>query len=452
MLLLTIGLLLCLFLFSYKVFDKDLFAPPSVVCMSFLFSTLCAFYNEDTWALDFSGKTTLVMVIGIGSFVLGGILAVFLANSGKFQQFGFSHQVTPVQYINIERWKVVAVIVFQVLLILMLYRELMQKVGFVGISWAEVMQVYRHESMQMVGQDYATKLSFLLRQGISINEAVVFLFCYVVGNNLASKHKSPLMYWFPVVLGCIVTFMRGFRADMLRYWVAIIVVWYTLYKRSVGWEYSKEIYTMVRKMLLSVLVIAIVFASVRVIVGRKGLGNEWDTLYYVTFYGGCSVAAFDLFLKEPNNENPDDIWGKETFYYLNQSIGAWLRMPEYRYSIADKGFQKSNNGTYVGNVYTALRHPIADFGYGGLPVVMFSMGTFFTFFYCKVRKKNGLNKIDLSLLAYSYCAYTFFLYFFSAYYFFISTTFVKTIILWYILRWFLTSRFVITVGQHRSTT
>lgn len=452
MLLLTIVLLLGLLACSYKLFDKDLFAPPTVVCMSFLFSTSCAFYNEDTWALDFSGETTLVMLVGIGSFILGGILAVFMANSGKIQRFGFSHQVTPVQYIDIEKWKIIVIISFQALLMVLLYRELNQKVGFVGISWAEIMQIYRHESMGMVGQDYATKLSFLVKQFIGINTALVFLISYIVGNNLASKKKVPLIYWFPIILGCVLTFMQGFRADMLRYWVAILVVWYTWLKRSTGWKSTnKETFNVVKKMLLSALIVAMVFASVRVIVGRRSSANEWGPLYYVTFYGGCPVAALDLFLKEPNNDNSEDIWGKETFYYLNQSIGAWLDMPEYRYSIAKKGFQKSNNGTYVGNVYTALRHPIADFGYGGLPVVMLTMGIFFTFFYCKVRKRSDTHQIDFLLLIYSYCAYTFFMYFFSAYYFFISTTFIKTLLLWYFLRWLLTSRYVIRIGKRSST-
>lgn len=442
MLLLTVIVLIAMFLFSYKLFDRDLFAPPTVVCISFLFSTLCAFYNENTWGLDFSSKTTIVMIIGIGTFLIGGIFGVFLSNGRNLHRFAFSHQVSPVQAIVIEKWKVFAVILFQMFLMVAIYRELMQNVGFLGVSWAQIIHMYRHESMSMVGQDYSMKLSYLVRQLINIDTALVFLFSYFVGNNLAIKKKIEVVYLIPIVLGCVITFMQGFRAEMIRYWVAILVVWYTVYKRSIGWKSSKETSKMIKKMTISALIVCMVFSSVRAIVGRNVSGN-WDPLYYVTFYGGCPVVALDLFLKEPHNDNTDDIWGKETFYFLNQSIGAWLKIPEYRYSISGKGFQRSNNGTYVGNVYTALRHPIADFGYVGLPVVMFSMGCFFTFFYCKVRRKYCTKKVDFLLLSYSYCAYTFFLYFFSAYYFFISTIFLKTLLLWYILHKALMTRFII---------
>lgn len=450
MLLLTVVLLIVLFLISYRIFDRDLFAPPAVVCLSFLFSTMCALYNERAWGIDFSFDTTLVILTGISTFLLGGIIGVFLSNGRKMNQFNFSHQVYPVQFIYVSKIKILVVIAFQVVVLFWLYRSMTQTVGFVGISWSDIMHLYRFQSMHLSPEEMTMRLPYLLRQSLQLCFGFASVFSYTVGNNLAAKKKFSFLYWIPIILGVLGILMQGYRGAVFRLWAILIVVWYTIQKRAGGWRPRKETSKMIRKMAVSVLVIAVLFSATREFVGRKGSGNEWSTLDYITFYGGCSIAALDLFIKEPNVDNNDDIWGKETFYYLNQNIAAWLGKQEYRSSIAERGFQRTANGTSIGNVYTAMRHPIADFGYFGLPVVMSAMGCFFTFLYCKTRNKHGTGKIDFLLLIYSCCTSTIFLYFFSSYYFFISTTFIKTIILWRISAWFLMSTFSINIGNHKS--
>lgn len=448
MLLLTVVLLIVLFLVSYKIFDRDLFAPPTVVCISFLFSSLCTLYNETAWGLDFSFETTLVMLTGIGTFLLGGIIGVFLSNGRNMNRFSFSHQVYPAQFIEIGKVKLLAVIAFQVIVLFWLYRSMTQSVGFIGVSWSDIMHIYRFQSMHLNPEEMTMRLPYLLRQFLQLSFCFASIFSYIVGNNLAAKKKFSFLYWIPIVLGAMDILMQGYRGAVLRLWAILVVVWYTIQKRSSGWQYSKDTIKMIRKMAVLVLVVLFLFSATRSFVGRRDSSSS--VLDYVTFYGGCSIAAFDMFIKEPNNDNSDNIWGKETFYYLNQNIAAWLGKEEYRSSISEKGFQISPNGTYVGNVYTALRHPIADFGYLGLPVVMSVMGCFFTFFYCKTRNKHGDGKVDFLLLAYSCCTSTIFLYFFSAYYFFVSTTFIKTLILWRISLWLLMRNFNITTGKRRT--
>ena len=55
MLLVTVIILVIFTLLSFVIFDRDIFAPPTVVSLGLLFSSLCAFYNEKKWALDYSG-------------------------------------------------------------------------------------------------------------------------------------------------------------------------------------------------------------------------------------------------------------------------------------------------------------------------------------------------------------------------------------------------------------
>ena len=450
MLLLTVVLLLVLFLFSYMIFDKDFFAPPTVVCISFLFSALCAMYNETAWGLDFSFNTTLVILTGLGTFMLGGVVGVFLTNGRKMNRFSFSHQVNPAQFIDISKVKILAVIAFQLIVLVWLYRHMIQTVGVTGISWSDIMSIYRNQSMHMLGKDMTMRLPRLLEQSLILGFDVSMIFCYIVGNNLVVKKKISLLYWIPVLLGTMMILMQGYRGGVIRLWIAILVVWYTIQKRSDGWRTTKNTSRMIKKMVASVLALAVLFAVSRELVGRKGTETEWSALYYITFYGGCPIGALDQYLRDPWDDNPYNMWGKETFYFLNQNILAWTGNVKERSFFAERGWAVTNNGTIIGNVYTALRQPIEDFGYIGLPLVMGVMGCFFVFLYCKTRKKHGSGKIDFLLLIYSYCAYSFFVYFFSTYYLFISTTFIKELIFWKISLWFLLSNFRITAGNHKS--
>lgn len=450
MLLLTVILLIVLFLISYSIFDKDLFAPPTVVCITFVFSALCALYNETAWGLDFSIETTMVILTGIGTFLVGGIVGVFLANGRNLGRFSFSHKVYPAQFIEINKVKLLAVIAFQLIILFMLYRHMNQTVGFIGLSWSEIMSIYRKQSMHMLGNDMTMRMSWLMRQFLLLSSDVSMIFCYIVGNNLAAKKKFSFLYWVPVLLGMVQILMQGYRGGAIRLWIITLVVWYTTQRRSDGWRFSKEASRMIRRMAISVFVVLIMFAATRELVGRTGSANEWSTLDYVTFYGGCPIAALDQYLRDPFDNNPYNIWGKETFYFLNQNILAWRGMREQRSFFAERGWAVTNNGTVVGNVYTAMRQPIEDFGYIGLPIVMSIMGSFYVFFYCKTRKKQGTGKIDFSLLVYAYCAHSFFVYFFSTYYLFISTTFIKELIFWKISLWFLMNNFSFTKRTRES--
>lgn len=431
MLFLTICILIVYVLISYVLFDRDLLAPPTVVSLGFLFSALCAFYNEKKWALEFSSDTVIIIAVGVGVFIVGGLIAVLITNISKPNKIGFSHILSSAEPINIEASKTVAIILFQIILAIILFFQLRQITG--ESSWVNVVTAYRLLTGRLRDlNDYSVNLPTLLRQFLEINFAVGLIYAYVIGNNIAARKKQTKLNWVPIILCCIITFMQGYRSDMLRLWIAVLIVAYTLRKRSVGWANSKETKKMIKNVSLSIIGIAILFVMLRGTVGRAE--TDWDPLYYVTFYAGSPIAALDLFLKQPYPAS--DIWGKETFYNLNQSIRVLFDHPELKY-IFYKEFRQSPNGTYIGNVYTALRPPYYDFGFIGMVIVMLLMGALFTFLYCKIRNRYGKKPIDFRLLLYAYIAYTFFLYFYNCYNNFISHAFIKLIIELFVVRWFL---------------
>lgn len=430
MLLLTVIILTILVTMSYIIFNKDILSPSVIVPLGVLFSSVCALYNEKKWALDFSGYTVFFITTGLLAFILGGIIAVYMVNIFKSKTLYFDHPYCEIEPIIINKYKSLCVILFQIIVMVFLYRQIQQTVG--GSGWIEIVSEFRRGTGFAADLfDDTFKLPFLLKQSIDISFYIGLVYAYIIGNNIVAKEKGNLINWIPVVLATTTGFLQGYRSDMLRFWIAILVVSYTLKMRENGWHTSKNTKRMIKNIVLSFFCIALLFILLKEFVGRS---DDMDGFYYLAFYAGSPVAALDLFLKDGMPSS--NIWGKETFFALNRNFAIWLNMPELLY-VFYKEFRMSPNGIVIGNVYTALRPPYQDFGYIGMLLFMFCMGNFYTYFYYKVRHKNGRSKIDFKLLIYSYISYTFFLYFYNLYNNFISIAMIKNILLLYFLRWWL---------------
>jgi oligosaccharide repeat unit polymerase len=427
-LLLLIGLLTILSLIAYALFDRDVLAPPAVVSLGLLFSSVCAFYNETQWGLNFSSTGVWTIVAGVSAFIIGGVFAVLLANRYRLHRIGFSHIVSNIFPINIKTFKTVIVILFQLFTIVLLYTELRNLTG--GSTWYETIIIWRLQEGTVRPDLFTMRLSGLLSICLQFNFAIGLIYAYVVGNNFAAKIRQMRLDWMPLLLSSLLSLMQAYRSGVIRLFIALIVVTYILKKRSVGWKSTEETKKMIKKMGLSLITMVMLFGLLRGAVGRY---DDDSVLEHITFYAGTPVASFDVYLQEP--WIPSEIWGKETFYALNQNIAVRTKGGE-RY-IFYKEFRQSPNGTWLGNVYTALRAPYHDFGFMGMIVVMFIMGLFFTYFYCKVRVKQGKELIDFRLLLYSYVSYTFFLYFYNCYHDFIALGLIKLVVELYFVKWFL---------------
>ena len=442
MLLYLVGALLALSVLSYILFDKDLFAPPTVICVVLLFGAVCTLYNAKRWGLDFSSESTWIIISGVSFFIVGGLIAIILYNIRHPSKCGFSHTISEAKQITIEKYKIWLVILFELVTIVALYKQLRLFMGN-ELSWSEVVHEYR-DQMNLEPEEVTMRLPFLLGQCLSLWFALAFFFTYVLANNLASKAKNPWLSAVPVVLYLVLSFMQGYRGDLIRIWIAFLVCYYTVKKREAGWKRTRETQKIIWIIGITILIIGLLFVLLRKSVGRTDGSKDWDPLYYVTFYAGSPIAAFDLFVKD-HGPRPA-VWAKETFYYLNQSIGAWFNIPKLRYSFP-KEFRVSPNGTWIGNIYTAFRAPYNDFGLIGMIVFSLLIGIFFTLLYCLSRKPQGKRAVDLYLLAYSYVVYTCFLFFYNNYFFFLSTAFIKTLLFWIIARWFFTDFHITRFGS-----
>lgn len=445
MLLLTIMVIGVLFIISFLIFDKDLLAPPTAVALVFLFGGLCCFYNEKNWGLEFSAKSMGLIAAGIIATMLGGIIGVFLSNLSKGGTYSFIHEKTEPQEIYVSWIKTAVVVVFQLVSLYLLVVHVRQVSGF--SNWMLAVSRYRSltAGVNADASDLSTRMSFLTRNMIQLSKMIAVVYAYIVGNNLVASKKKITINWLPVLLYTAMTFMQGDRSNMLRLWIVAMITAYTIHRRAVGWEKSRETKKIIRGMAISIVGVGAIFAGVREIVGRT---SGTDPLEYVTFYAGTPTAVLDQLWRETITKPA--IFGQRILFYFNQTTTALFGWPGNYNFYYD--YFRSPNGTFIGNAPTAFRPAYVEFGLGGFILFFVFCGAFFTYLYCKCRKKRGTNPIDFRLLMYAFISYVFLMYFYSTFFDFLSHVYIKymielLLIRWFLVGWQINSKVKVSIGK-----
>lgn len=431
MLALTIVVITILFILSYLIFDKDLLAPPTAVALVFLFGCMCALYNEKSWGLEFSIKSTGLIAVGIIATIVGGIIGVFLVSFFKrgVPSFSFSHKVTKAEEIVVGPLKTGIVIVFQLVAFTLLSQHIRQVTGISNVFVA--VSAYRHLSTSAEAVDNLTlRMPFVMRNILEFSGMISIVYAYIVGNNLVASKKKMSLNWLPLVIRTLSVFIQGDRSNMIRLWVIVLIVAYTIHRRTVGWRSSRETRKVIRRIAISVVLMGAFFVVIREFTANS---STLDPLHYVTFYAGSPIAVLDQLWHEPITE--PIVFGQRILFYFNNSTTALFGFPG-RY-LFWYNMMRSPAGVYIGNAPTVFRPAYVEFGLAGMILFLTIMGAFFTILYCKCREKTGNSPIELRLLIYAFVAYVFMMYFYSTFFDFLSHLMLKYIAEWLLIRWFL---------------
>ena len=209
--------------------------------------------------------------------------------------------------------------------------------------FVEVMVRFR--TRNSYGTDLADQLPLWVRQLLSLAAVLEVLYLFNLfkhGKRMGRLDRA--LNLGVVALATLVSLLTGGRFSAMTALVAAFVLWYML-----GPDGPRALRPgrMVRAALVALGVLYL-FYGVRVFVGRQ---SEQGMLEYITHYAGGSLPGLDLYFKDP--PPPSDIWGKETFYSLNQGLRK-LGLLEIPYYLVHHEFRRSGGGS-IGNVYTALR-------------------------------------------------------------------------------------------------
>ena len=394
---------LALLYFVYLKFDKDIIAPPFVLVGGYALSILCAIANIDRWGIELHYNTVGVLLYGTLLFIVPSyFIKKFLENKRKINND--NNEVTNI-FTGIElNFSYLKIYCFFQLLLLFIWLGMIYYIvsGIQSInSYSEMMTVFRIWSTNQT--EWVNNYLFVfLNQFAQITNCSAYLFMYIfIFNTFSHEYRYNKILIISIILSIVQILLGGGRMGMLAIMFAGIMLYMVFYyqKFNKHFEINKKVICI---LLMSIVCGAILF-TLSLAIARGGVISINGFLPYITFYIGGAIQGLDMFLQNP--PFPSDIWGKETFWGLNFQLARFgiLDLEPYRVHLE---FRTAVTGARIGNIYTAYRSYIYDFGYWGLTILPVLFSSIISYWYYNASLK--LKKINLSLLFYSLIFYTLF--------------------------------------------
>lgn len=390
---------------TYIIFKKDVLQPAVIFSAVYIICILSTIYNIQKWNVNIQLNTLLVLVLGALEFIIISIIInKYYLNKNKQKKLNELNENTN-KKLNIDLWKVIVVCVYDiVVLAIYIYNVIAIANQFGGFDTIS-------EALGLFKEHTSYNLDVQLPQIIGILQKPVIIFAYVFAYifvkkffNSEKKYLAILKnsyYLLPIIAYVIQEYMSSNRLSILSLMIGIGVMILILWNKKHNWAESIKIKYIV-VICLIVLIGLVAFYYSAKLVGRK---NSNGLLEYITLYCGGSIECLNQYIQDPIQKS--DIIGKESFYYLVKNLYSYgfLELEEfYPIHLEFRDYE----GTMIGNVYTAYRRWIQDFGIIGMIILQAIMAIFYNIFYNKIKYSNKKN-LDFSIIMYAYMAYPLFL-------------------------------------------
>lgn len=428
---LLFGLLVVLYGILYVKVNKDIFTPALLFLLAYIVSVGCALFNVERWGISMIPMTFFVLLIGAAEFV---VIGVAIDRKYKKRYEGTRKKIA-VKEIDLPWWKIIAASAFCAVYIALLYFNMIEIASRNGKfnTLSQALNIFK----EVTSVTLKESLPWWLGQVERIAMLCAYIFLYIFVNNLVAKGRRMTKEkalklgacLLPVLLHLCNGFLVSDRLQMLQILVGGIVIYFLIWSYHTGKAYiSIKTIGMLAIAACGGLVLFYLSASLVGRINTKGL------LEYITFYCGCSIECLNQFFKHPPAAS--EIFGKETFYNLN------LKLYNLGLLNLDKFYPIHLEFRYygdvmVGNIYTAYRRWIYDFGYIGAMILQGVMAGTMSVFYNKLKYRTFKNT-GFWLVLYSYIVYTIVFHPIDGYFYLqgVSQTFVTTLILLALMYWF----------------
>ena len=386
--------LIVFFIFQMYVFKNDILQPSIIVNFMFVIGVIFAIYSVDLWKIELSLDTVFVILSGVITF----FIASFIIQKLLGQKEKIEYELRP---ITIKFWKIMLIIIINIIVLIMHYNWLVEIVNKHGgaSDYSSMISLYRALITNSI--ESTSNMPFILRQLMRVTTATAYINLYIFINNIIvnkKNFKKYILYLIPVALYLVDSMLFAARGYMINIVLAGVVFWYILFSRKRG-KFSLNKY-MFKRGVLILIIMMVLFVGLRQVVGRSmSYKAQSDPIYYISVYVGAPIRLLDDFIKNPMQTN-DRLWGQETFNAFYNYIYS-KSDNNAKFNSGDLEFRYAN-GYNIGNVYTAFRTYLSDFGYLGMIICTAMVSMFYTIFYFKLKNSRKTKKFDFSLLVYGY--------------------------------------------------
>lgn len=418
---------------AYYVNRKALSCPAILYISPFLIMTIVAIGMRKLWDFHIDDVTVWVITIGLLSFYLG----TFFSNKVRIKiRRGIKKiQINPIDGFDI--WKGILLLIINIVTVmwkLKLIRSFSVNHGG-GSTFSAALGYYNY--IKKIETGITITFPKILDYMLQLIDAVGFiwacLFAHVIvyGNRRKGVKEIVVLNFFLSIIGGL---SSGGRGAAIKYLIAFIIAFVFLYNQKTGWKNRIPVKYMLGIFALGVIT-CILFLYVATFIGRNEIVNVQR---YITNYIGAQL--YNLNYHITSNIPKSEIFGQETFYYLNKTIAHWVGNEEWSNYALDLPSVYSRYGS-LGNVCTTFYAYLHDFGYIGIVVLPFISGWISQTIYrkAKIDACTTEQTFCLSLVVYSYVAYMLVFSFFSNkfYELFVSISMLKMLFWTLVVSYFL---------------
>ena len=389
-----VAMLACILIFAYVAAKQDLLSPWVLITASFLNSSVLAMLNLEYWQYGFHMNTCLVIVASVVSFGLGNMFVMHAFKWNGYTRISGSER----PYV-LPLWVIAACILVEAAWAAVSARELYQLSEAYGNS-----EGLKH-AIPVVRTMLEAKVVMLPRiiyYGFDVALAISTFFMGLFLRNLIwfGWRKVSLLWLLPL-LGIVPhTLLTTGRVGFLTFTLVGLIEAVVLYQLKHGCSFRNNL------RLVSVMAMVFVFFFASFFAAGsltwKGLSADRGPFKIISHYTGAQVPAFDVYLNQLTTPE-DTLIGPMTLIGIHGNLRAL-------------GFDIKPRSTFLEfthfanvdtNIYTSLRAYINDYGYIGMAMVSFLLGTFCTAFY---QLLAGGRLGFMGLLAYASIAWPLFLF------------------------------------------
>lgn len=389
-----------LFIVAFYLNEKDILAPPVVMCEMFILSVSIAIIFSDTWGIkSYRFDAYMILVSGIATFLLGD--AFYKLPKSKYKLYMPANKKEKIETVlieplNVQEYFLIFMIVFDVIVLLLYVQAIGRIYGRSGASLSILIGLFRSSTGHMTIMDDYERVNVILSQTMKIVEVAGLVSGYVFVNNLFSRQKNRMQQAGLLILfglSVFPSFLAGARGGVLRLLAAILFYYYVLYNRKYQWKRNVS-WKFVR---IGFAIIAVGVPLFYFSLNWIGRTTDFGMFEYIAKYIGSSIFLFSDYLKNPASGpivfGEESLIGVHTFLY-RLGIDTYVRDANLEYRMLHS------------NVYTFFRRPLHDFGIIGMYIFTVFVAFFFSWLYNgKIKRALQSDKTHIWTIIMGYLFY-----------------------------------------------
>lgn len=357
---------------------KDIIHPASIFSMTMTWSVLLTLIMRHQWNLSVSLSATIVITTSILVFVTGSFWSdkMLLHNIGTVKQEKMMH-------FSLSWGILFLVLIIMAIFVVLTFRDTYLTSLALGNQngVAGMIQTVRAATESEILKS-SRWISYRTYFSCSFTYVcILFFFCNIFYNHESVKNNLkfllPILFYLPLII------LSGGRMELLNLAIYILLTGSIFYEKSYRFNNISR-----NKVVIASLVAGAgffcLFLFFGFFTGKVSLHGR-GPFEVIAHYGGLSAPALSVYLNSISLESP--YIGLTTLWeFYNKLYVLGFHLPDNIKFLDFVQFKGVNT-----NVYTAMRRYIEDFGFGGMYLIMFFLGMFYTAFYRFIEYKSHSN-------------------------------------------------------------